>query len=72
VRLCIGNSGPPIPMATRERIFDKFAQGDSNLRQSNIGLGLYFCRLAADAHGGSIRVEEQAGLPTVFVIELGA
>jgi signal transduction histidine kinase len=35
-----------------------------------MGLGLYFCRLAAEAHGGSIRVEETAELPTVFVIEL--
>ncbi len=71
VRLCIGNSGPPIPVAMREKIFDKFAQGDTNLRRSNIGLGLYFCRLAAEAHEGSIRVEEQVELPTVFVIELG-
>jgi signal transduction histidine kinase len=71
VRLCIGNSGPPIPAAMRERIFDKFAQGDTNLRRSNIGLGLYFCRLAAEAHGGSIRVEQQEELPTVFVIEVG-
>jgi two-component system sensor histidine kinase/response regulator len=72
VQLSIGNSGAPIPHAMREKIFDKFAQGDTNLRRSNLGLGLYFCRLAAEAHGGSIRVEERAELPTVFVIELGA
>jgi two-component system, sensor histidine kinase and response regulator len=66
----IGNSGPPIPVASRERIFDKFAQGDSNLRRSNIGLGLYFCRLVAEAHGGTIRVEEDAELPTQFVMSL--
>jgi two-component system sensor histidine kinase/response regulator len=66
----IGNNGPPIPAVSRERIFDKFAQGDSNLRRSNIGLGLYFCRLVAEAHGGSIRVDETAELPTVFVMTL--
>ena len=70
VAFTIGNSGPPIPVAARERIFDKFAQGDSNLRRSNIGLGLYFCRLVAEAHGGSIRIEETEALPTVFVIRL--
>jgi signal transduction histidine kinase len=72
VRLQVGNSGPPIPVAARERIFDKFARADPGLRGSNIGLGLYFCRLAVEAHGGAIHVEEQAGLPTVFVIDLGA
>ncbi len=66
----IGNTGPAIPVAARERIFDKFAQGDSNLRRSNIGLGLYFCRLVAEAHGGRIRVDETAALPTLFVLTL--
>jgi signal transduction histidine kinase len=72
VRLRIGNSGPPIVAEARERIFDKFAQADWRLRRSNIGLGLYFCRLVVEAHGGSIRVEEHAELPTVFVIDLPA
>jgi signal transduction histidine kinase len=72
VAFTIGNSGPPIPVAARERIFDKYAQGDSNLRRANIGLGLYFCRLVAEAHGGRIRVDETAALPTVFVLGLPA
>jgi signal transduction histidine kinase len=72
VRLRIGNSGPPIPVEARERIFDKFAQADWRLRRSNIGLGLYFCRLVAEAHGGSIKVEEDPELPTLFVIDLQA
>ena len=66
----IGNSGPPIPPALREHIFDKFAQADANLRRSNIGLGLYFCRLVAEAHAGRIRVDETAELPTLFVMTL--
>lgn len=70
VNFGIGNSGPPIPTASRVSIFDKFAQGDSNLRRSNIGLGLYFCRLVAEAHGGTIRIEEDAELPTQFVLSL--
>ena len=38
----------------------------------NLGLGLYFCRLAAEAHGGRMWVEETAELPTVFALELPA
>jgi signal transduction histidine kinase len=36
----------------------------------NVGLGLYFCRLVAEAHGGNIRVTQTQQLPTVFTLEL--
>ena len=72
VSLRVGNSGPPIPVGARERIFDKYAQVDSKLRRSNIGLGLYFCRLVAEAHGGRVQVEETPQLPTVFAFSFPA
>jgi signal transduction histidine kinase len=52
------NTGPTIPPLDRERIFDRFAQlsGDST-RTHGSGLGLAFCRLAVEAHGGRIWVE---------------
>lgn len=68
--LRFGNTGLPIPEHLRERIFDKHAQvGDRNGR-TNLGLGLYFCRLVAAAHGGRIWVEQTHELQTVFVLEL--
>jgi two-component system, sensor histidine kinase and response regulator len=45
----------------RERIFDPFVQVESNDRstsRSGRGLGLAFCRLAVEAHGGRIWVED--------------
>jgi signal transduction histidine kinase len=72
VRLRIGNSGPPIPMAARGSIFEKFGQVSAGTGRMNLGLGLYFCRLAIEAHGGKLWVEETKEQPTVFCIELPA
>jgi two-component system sensor histidine kinase/response regulator len=72
VQVRIGNTGAPIPDDARERIFDKFGQTGSNVGRMNLGLGLYFCRLATEAHGGRIWVEQTVELPTVFGLELPA
>jgi two-component system, sensor histidine kinase and response regulator len=70
MQLRIGNSGAPIPADARDRIFEKYGQAQPGIGRMNLGLGLYFCRLAAEAHGGRIWVEETIELPTVFGIEL--
>ena len=71
VVLSVHNTGEPIPVAERERIFAKFQQGETeNQRMFGWGLGLYFCRLVADAHSGRISVEDVVGWPTSFVLRL--
>jgi signal transduction histidine kinase len=69
VDVCIGNNGDPIPVDKRDQLFEKYTRGEGAQR-GNLGLGLYFCRLALEAHGGSITIEEQPGLPTVFALRL--
>lgn len=69
IEIRIGNSGPAIPVEVREKIFEKNLQHGTNGRM-NLGLGLYFCRLAIEANGGRIWVEETARLPVVFCIRL--
>jgi Osmosensitive K+ channel histidine kinase len=69
--LSVHNTGQPIPVPDRERIFAKFQQGQTEaLRMFGWGLGLYFCRLVAEAHSGRIAVEDVVGWPTSFVIRL--
>jgi signal transduction histidine kinase len=69
VEIRMGNTGPAIPPEMHKVIFEKFGQGKGAQRM-NLGLGMYFCRLAAEAHGGRIWIESEPELPTVFVLEL--
>jgi PAS domain S-box-containing protein len=60
-RLMITDSGPGIALEYHEKIFEKFWQVDSNKRRQmhSSGLGLTFCKLAIEAHGGTIGVESE-------------
>lgn len=68
----VGNSGPEIPELERERMFERYYQLESRRKgsRSNRGLGLYFCRLAAEAHQGGITVVSRPGLPACFELRL--
>ncbi len=70
IEIRIGNSGRAIPVGDRTATFDKYRQATSEIGRMNLGLGLYFCRLAVEAQGGAIWVEETERLPTVFGIRL--
>ena len=55
---CVTDTGPGIAPEDRERIFSRFAQASiDQARGGGFGLGLTFCRLAVEAHGGRIWVE---------------
>ncbi len=51
------DNGPGIPVEYHERVFDKFGHVRSEGRRRGIGLGLPFCKLAVEAHGGRIWLE---------------
>lgn len=72
IELTIGNSGPPVPATERERIFGRYFQVEARraAARANRGLGLYFCKLAAEAHGGTIHVEQRGDLGAVFVVQI--
>ena len=55
----------------RQKIFERFTQvpGQASRRRGS-GLGLTFCRLVMEAHGGSIRAEAGSSGGSVFVLTL--
>jgi len=51
-------------------IFQKFYVGSTPKKVSQIGLGLSFCKMAIEAHGGKIKVEDNPQKGSIFTIEL--
>lgn len=66
-RVAVHDVGPGIPAEAQEVIFQKFGQvsGVKQARRSS-GLGLTFCKLAVEAHGGRIGVESVVGHGSTF------
>lgn len=70
VALAVRNTGSEIPVEVRPRLFEKFASDGRG--RDHAGLGLYFCRLVAEAHKGTIGLEESPEWPISFVLRLPA
>ena len=69
----VEDTGLGIPADQLEHIFERFGryQGSTqNRRQHSTGLGLTFCRLVVEAHGGSIGVSSEVGSGTTFRVIL--
>ncbi len=65
VEISVTNTGPQVPENIRGNLFGKYVQGKGGKR----GMGLYFCRLVAEAHGGRIEYEARPDGPS-FVLRL--
>ena len=62
----VADSGPGIPAAEHERIFDQFTRLQGSQSTQGMGLGLAFCRLAVTGHGGQIWVKSKTGEGATF------
>jgi two-component system, sensor histidine kinase and response regulator len=69
IRFAVRDSGPGIPAEAFGRIFEKFGQLDSRTKVGT-GLGLAFCKLAVEAHGGHIGVESTPGAGSTFAFTI--
>ena len=72
VRVAVHDEGPGVPAEARGRIFEKFATLEARAAgaRHSAGLGLAFCKLAIEAHGGTIGVDEGVPRGSVFWFEL--
>ena len=69
IELRVRDTGTGIPSSALPSLFERYYQSERNDRRGN-GLGLYFCRIAIEAHGGSIRATSQLGVGTTITITL--
>jgi len=71
VRVEVQDNGPGIASTHHQRIFEKFGQVGPSERYG-VGLGLAFCKLAVESHGGHIGVESEPGNGALFWFTLPA
>lgn len=72
VEIAVCNTGMVIPSAKRQVMFQRFSSGNDSIGNTTrgAGIGLYFCRRAVAAHGGTIGLEDRQGWSTTFLVRL--
>ena len=71
-RLRVTDTGSGIDPKHHTRIFEKFGALNKATRGYSTGLGLAFCKLTVEAHGGRIGLESAVGKGSTFWFELPA
>jgi two-component system, NtrC family, sensor histidine kinase KinB len=71
LQIAVVDSGPGVPEEYKRRLFDRFVQveGRKNIRRG-VGLGLTFCKLVVEAHGGDIWIEDNPEGGSIFKVTL--
>jgi signal transduction histidine kinase len=64
----VRDSGPGIPPDKLTHIFDRFFRGSETRTGSGAGLGLAIAKSLAEAQGGGLMVDSQAGVGTTFTL----
>jgi len=75
VSFSVCDTGPGVAQEFQQRIFEPFEQAPSGKKSEGTGLGLAICKLVVEAHGGTIKVENQANgegqiSGSIFTVEL--
>jgi PAS domain S-box-containing protein len=70
VMIRVKDTGPGIPREAQARIFEKFERVKHRHMPRGVGLGLAFCKLAVDAHGGRIWVKSDDQSGSTFTVAL--
>lgn len=72
LKIAVRDSGIGIPESRMGRLFEPFSQIDASdtRKYGGTGLGLTICKSLSEAMGGDISVTSQAGVGSVFTVEL--
>jgi PAS domain S-box-containing protein len=74
VHIEVEDDGPGIPPEEQPKIFDFLyepsGQSEERLERTGIGVGLYFCKMTVQAHGGRIRAENRPEGGARFSVDL--
>jgi two-component system OmpR family sensor kinase len=73
-RIDVADTGPGVPEAMRDTLFERFTRGDSARGRDTggAGLGLALCRAIVELHGGAIVLLDGAGPGATFRVTLPA
>lgn len=66
----VDDQGCGVPEEARDRIFEKFYQGDTSHAMQGNGLGLPMVKKAVELHGGAVAIEEAEGGGTRLIVSL--
>jgi signal transduction histidine kinase len=64
----VSDTGPGIPDAVQEELFEAYQRADAEERSDSTGLGLWICKTFTDALGGRIDVESTPGEGSTFIV----
>jgi NtrC-family two-component system sensor histidine kinase KinB len=70
IQFAVSDTGRGIPSESRQRVFDRFTRLEDAKGFKGSGLGLSFCKVAVEAHGGRIWVESEPGHGATFFFTL--
>lgn len=65
-RFSVRDNGPGIPLSEQQHIFDMYTRGADTGQIQGSGVGLAFCKLAVEAHGGRIWLKSTPGQGSTF------
>ena len=70
--ISVADTGKGIPDEEKSKVFEKFYCGSNKIADNrrSLGLGLYLCKAIVEAHGGTIRVEDNHPKGAVFCVSL--
>ena len=70
VRFWVRDTGPGIPLEEQGTLFEKYTRASTSRDAKGLGLGLAYCRLAVEAHGGQIGVYSRPNEGATFFFTL--